>query len=298
MLYRKVTPDNSEVFQNVTFSSTQEGTEANVTASFVNKFKVGTEVEVRAFIMHYDNITNQYRILQENKAHFLTIVDGSPEVTVSTEKFTNSLNVSIEWQASAPKANITAVDIDWGDSSAIQSLSNLSIHVASHLYPSAGEYTINVTAFAGLAVKSELATILIDQDDPSGTFKLKLTNGTLVDLSQEVFSLETEVKEITLAVSGSDVGGSGVAQIEVITDEGNSIARDSDGEVTILFLDYGLHEITLKVTDNAGNVYTRNVVINLVEPEFPKDFGVPFPFGVVTVIALFSLVFLYKKRRK
>ncbi|MHA1405796.1 MAG: hypothetical protein ACTSSG_00250 [Candidatus Heimdallarchaeaceae archaeon] len=298
LLYRKVTPDNSEVFQNVTFSSTQEGTEANVTASFVNKFKVGTEVEVRAFIMHYDNITNQYRILQENKAHFLTIVDGSPEVTVSTEKFTNSLNISIEWQASAPKANITAVDIDWGDSSAIQSVSNLSIHVASHLYPSAGEYTINVTAFAGLAVKSELATILIDQDDPSGTIKLKLTNGTLVDLSQEVFSLETEVKEITLAVSGSDVGGSGVAQIEVITDEGNSIARDSDGEVTILFLDYGLHEITLKVTDNAGNVYTRNVVINLVEPEFPKDFGVPFPFGVVTVIALFSLVFLYKKRRK
>ena len=300
LMYRELDLTDETPFENVTYSFTDEGVAANVTASFAHSFAPDTIVEIKSFLIQYDNITQEERILVETKVRLKTIVDGDPDLTIESKPFTNSLNVSILWEAEAINSNITAVEIDWDDGTGIESISNLSIHRIYHLYASSGEYNIEVTAYAhaNAASTTEDLLVLIENIPPTGIIQLKISDSNIIDLNETTtIDVEVEKKQLTFIVSGSDEG-SGVEKLIIITDEGNTFEKSTDSEVTVVFLEYGLHVLTFKVVDLAGNEFSMDVTVNLIEKELPGDFGVPFPFGLVTVLGLFAIVLIYMKKRK
>lgn len=298
LMYREVLPDHSGDFQNVTVIQDRVGDYANLTTSFSHSYAPDTLVEIRAFIEHYDNMTNEFRYMYENQAHIVTIVDGSPEVDVTSSRYTNSLNVSLYWSASAIKENITSVEIDWDDLSGIDTIINMSTFTTYHLYSSFGEYNISLTVNASEAYVDAYVMILIEQEDPSGTIFIKDTDGSLLDPDLlNVTSIETNMKQMTFVVESSDTGGSGVEKMVVLTDEGNSVAVFNENEVTIQFREYGVHQIYFKVYDNAGNFYEKSFFVELVKPEDPSGSPIPFPFGIVSIIGLIAIALLFKKKR-
>ncbi|MHA1346375.1 MAG: hypothetical protein ACTSVO_09440 [Candidatus Heimdallarchaeaceae archaeon] len=300
LMYREVNPEHDLPFENVTYSLTDEGTQTNVTAAIAHSFEVGTELEIRSFIVHYDNITSENRVLQENKVRLITLVDGNPELTIDTELFTNSRDISIDWYAEAINSNITAVEVDWDDGSAIESISNVSINTITHEYASSGEYNIFVTAYAGLGSTSENITVLIETIAPTGTIFLLDDEGNSIALNEtDTFEITVEKKELQFNVSGIDnEGGSGVKKLVIETDEDNVIESPFDTVITIPFLEYGFHVITFKVVDFAGNEYSFVIYVNLKEKELPTYAGVPFPFGLVTVVGFIAAALIYLKKRR
>ncbi len=299
LMYREVLPDHSGEFQNVTVIQDRVGDYANLTASFSHSYGADTQIEVRAFIQHFDNMTQEYRYLYENKAHMITLVDGTPEVDVTTSRYTNSYNVSLSWSASATNANITSVDIDWDDLSSIETIINMSQFTVYHLYSSLGEYNISLTINASDATVNANTLVLIEQDDPTGTIFIKGSDDSLLDPDVlNVTSIETGVRELTFVIESSDTGGSGVEKMVVLTDEGNSAAVFDEEEITIQFLEYGVHEITFRVYDNAGNIYEKAFFVELIKPEDPSGSPIPFPFGVLSIFGLVAIALLYKKMRR
>ncbi len=298
LTYREVIPGHTGEFQNVSVSDTRVGGYANFTASFTHSFEADTQVEVRAFIYHFDNITKEFRYLYENKAHVITIVDGTPEMELSVPQFTNSLNVSLYWNASVLSAFITSVEIDWDDLSSIETVNNLSIHRIYHQYSSVGEYNISVTANASLATKTESVVVLIEQTAPSGSILIEETDGSLLNPELlNVTSIERSLKEIKFIIEANDTGGSGLYKIVVSTDEGNSISLPGSGEIVMSFLDYGIHKIILTIHDNAGNIREKSFFIDLVKSPIPTDSAIPFPFGILSIFGLIAIALLYKKKR-
>jgi len=304
LMYRDISEGYSETFKNVTVALTQNGTSDIVTTSFSHSYEPDTRLDVRAFIVHFDNITKEYRVLVENQAHIITIVDGNPELKVTSLSYTNSLNVSIKWEAELPKANFTSFDIDWNDGTGIETyipptVSNISRHTLYHLYTSPGKYNISVTANAYSASSTKIAKVLIDQTSPTGIIKIKMINGTYVDpdLSNPLPLSDTS-KQVTFLVSGIDTGGSGIDQISIESDEGNKVARADNGELTLSFLEYRIYSIDLEILDKAGNEYSLTIFIELLKPGEPSWVPVPFPFGFVTILGLFTLAVIYLKRKR
>jgi len=290
LMYRKVTPEYDEPFKNVTVALTEEGTVGVHNISFANQFAPGAELEVRAFIQQFDNQTKEYRYLHENKAHIITIIDGRPTINLNAKEFTNKLNVSISWNATAPKANITAIEIDWGDESVLEQINNVSITQASHVYSAAGKYNITLIAHAGAAIANKTVSILIDQTAPTGNIMVK-NNETIVT---------NGMKEVTFVVTASDnEDGSGLEKIVLSTDEGNIYEyKPEKNEITLTFLDFGAHTVNLTVYDKAGNTYTTSTTFILDAPEIPKDSPVPFPFGLITIVSLVTIAIILRKARK
>ncbi|MBY9000862.1 MAG: hypothetical protein KGD64_08120 [Candidatus Heimdallarchaeota archaeon] len=300
LMYREVESTHSLPFENVTYSLTDEGAQRNVTAAIGNSFDAGTQLEIRSFIVHYDNITSEYRTLTENKVRLVTLVDGNPELTLESERYTNSRDVTIYWEAEAINSNISAVEVDWDDGSGIES-ANISIPIIIHSYASSGEYNINVTAFSftGLGSVTDNFTVLIETIAPTGIIQLLNEDGEYIVLNEtETFDIVVEKKELQFNVSGTDTGGSGVAKLVIETDEGNIIESPIDAIITIPFLEYGFHFIIFKVYDAAGNEYSFEVYIKMIEKELPTYAGVPFPFGLVTIAGLISIALIYLKKRK
>jgi hypothetical protein len=298
--YREVTPEHDTDFQNVTVSLLDTSlTKKNVSASFNHSFEVGTEVEVRGFIIQNDNMTLQSRILHENWAHVVTIVDTTPEIELTGEKYSNSLNYSLMYVASAPHSNITLVEIDWDDLSGIQSIVNMSYDTIYHLYSSVGEYNITVTAYSETLSVTDYVITIIEQIAPTGIVKV-LVEGDFVEPSAgERIDIKVEIKSATFQVSANDTGGSGVWKISLETDEGNLVTVEGDsGEITLLFLEYGEHDILMTVYDKCGNFYIFTFSVDLIPVETRDDFPVPFPFGLTTLAGLIALVAIYSKKKK
>jgi len=300
LMYREVEPTHSLPFENVTYSLSEEGVQTNVTAAIAHSFEAGTELEIRAFIVHYDNITLENRVLRENKVRLITLVDGNPELSIDTELFTNSRNIRIDWYAEAINSNITAVEVDWDDGTGVESISNVSIFVITHEYASSGEYNIFVTAYAGLGESTENITILIENILPTGTiFIIDEEDNLISPNATETVDIIVEKKELRFNVSGVDeTGGSGVEKLIIETDEGNIIESPVDTEITIPFLEFGFHVITFKVVDFAGNEYSFVVYVNLIQKELPTYAGVPFPFGLITVVGLIAVTLIYLNKRR
>ncbi|MHA1466152.1 MAG: hypothetical protein ACTSQ2_13770, partial [Candidatus Heimdallarchaeaceae archaeon] len=200
----------------------------------------------------------------------------------------------------AINSNITAVEVDWDDGSAIESISNVSINTITHEYASSGEYNIFVTAYAGLGSTSENITVLIETIAPTGTIFLLDDEGNSIALNEtNTFEITVEKKELQFNVSGIDnEGGSGVKKLVIETDEDNVIESPFDTVITIPFLEYGFHVITFKVVDFAGNEYSFVIYVNLKEKELPTYAGVPFPFGLVTVVGFIAAALIYLKKRR
>ncbi len=304
LMYRDITEGYSETFKNVTVALTQNGTSDVVSTSIAHSYDPDTKLDIRAFMVHFDNITKEYRVLVENQAHVITIVDGDPELEVNSIRYTNSLNVSISWNAELIKANFTSIDIDWNDTTGIETyipptVSNISRYTLYHLYASPGDYNISVTAKAFSASKTEIVKVLIDQVSPTGDIMIKMKNGTYVepDLLDPI-ALSDTAKQVTFLVSGVDVGGSGINEISVESDEGNKVGRVDDGELTLSFMEYRIYSVDFKIVDNAGNEYSITIFFELIEPDEPNWIPVPFPFGLVTILGLISLGVIYLKRKR
>ena len=298
--YREVTPEHDTDFLNVSVSLVDWSiTFLNVSLSFNHSFEVGTEVEVRGFIVQNDNMTLQSRILHENYAHVITIVDTTPELELTGERYSNYLNYSLMYVSSAPHSNVTLVEIDWDDLSGIQSIVNISYDTIYHLYSSVGEYNITVTAYSETLSVTEYVIALIEQIDPTGIVKV-LVGGELKEPSAgERISIEVEIKSATFQVSANDTGGSGVLKISLETDEGNLVTVEGDsGEITLLFLEYGEHDILMTVYDKSGNLYIFTFSVDLIPVETRGDIPVPFPFGLTTLAGLIALVAIYSKKKK
>ena len=300
LMYREVEPTHSLPFENVTYSLSDEGVQTNVTAAIAHSYEVGTQLEIRSFLVQYDNITLENRILQENKVRLITLVDGDPDLNIETELFTNSRDISIDWYAEAINSNITAVEVDWDDGTGVESISNVSIYTITHEYASSGEYNIFVTAYAGLGATTENITVLIETTAPTGTiFILDEEGNSIAPNATETIDIIIEKKELQFNVSGVDnIGGSGVEKLVIMTDEGNVIESPVDTVVTIPFLEYGFHVITFKVVDFAGNEYSFVVYVNLIEKPLPTFPGVPFPFGLITAVGLIAVTLIYLKKRR
>jgi len=298
--YREVTPEHDTEFQNVTVSMTAESMDKSYfIASFSHSFDVDTEVEVRAFIVQFDNMTLENRILHENWAHTLTIQDTSPEVELTADSTVNLLNFSLLFEATAPYSNITLVEIDWDDLSGIQALVNVSFDEVYHLYAGVGEYNISVTAYSETLSSTEYFLVLIEQEDPTGKVEV-MVDGNLVEPSVgETIPVEVAIKSATFQVSANDTGGSGVWKISLETDEGNLVTVEGDsGEITLLFMEYGEHDILMTVYDNSDNTYTFTFSVDLIPIETPGDNPVPFPFGLTTIAGLITLAAIYLKKKK
>ncbi|MFW9851917.1 MAG: hypothetical protein ACFFDS_03180 [Candidatus Thorarchaeota archaeon] len=304
LMYRDITEGFSKTFKNVTVALTQNGTSDVVSASITHSYDPGTKLDIRSFMVHFDNITKEYRVLIENQAHIITLVDGDPELEVNSRKYTNSLNVSVSWNAELIKANFTSIDIDWDDITGIETyipptVSNISHYTLYHLYSSPGGYNISVTANAFSASSTKTVEVIIDQASPTGDILIKMTNGTFVEPDPlNPIVLSDSSKQATFLVSGVDVGGSGIDEISVESDEGNKAGRVDDGELTLSFLEYRVYSIDFKITDNAGNEYSITIFIELIEPDEPNWIPVPFPFGLVTILGLVSLALIYLKKRR
>ena len=306
LMYREIDtdstdPDYSATFNNITVPYIEDGSETfkTVNASFTNTFPIGTELDVRGFITHYDNVTQQERILHENDADFVTINDGNPEMSLTHTRYTNSLNVSISWEAEAPKVNITSVEIDWDDT-VIDTYFDLPKSTAYHLYSANGEYTIKVTAYAYAASISKTVKVLIEDVIPTGEILVKLANGTFIDPTlQTITEIPTDDKRITFKMTGSDEeNGSGLQKISIKSDEGNVFEYESDAVIVVPFLEYGEHDIYFSVYDNAGNFFEISFSINLTAPEDPQMGPVPYPFGLISIIGLVALAAFYLRRKK
>jgi hypothetical protein len=306
LVYREVItdpvdPDYTTNFVNVTIPFIEDGSTISktVNATTVDTFPVDTELDVRAFVTHYDNVTMQERIFFENDADIVTIADGNPQMNVTHTRYTNSLNVSVYWEAAAPKLNITSVEIDWDDATGIDVYSDLPKHTAYHLYAAAAEYEITLTAYAYGASISEEVTILIDTELPEGEILVRLQNGTFVNpLMVETQDIETEDRRITLFVNGSDTGGSDMQKLVIETDEGNLYEYLNADEVTISFLEYGMHEVYFRVYDNSDNFVEYSFSINLTEPPEPTMGPVPYPFGVISLLGLVAIAIIYLRKKR
>jgi len=289
--FRKVTPDYDEEFLNSTFTFTDNGTFRDVIANFNHSFEVDTQIEVRAFIVHFDNFTKTDRILYENKAHILTLIEGTPEIELESEPFTNDLNISLTWNATPVKGEVTAVNIDWGDETN-EDLTNLTVHKIYHLYSEAKEYNITVTVEAGAAVGSETISILIDQTAPT-------VNISYIDPDENPDDGNITIngpKQVTITFTSHDEGGSGVAKIVIETDEGNVYELlEVNGSYTVEFLEYGYHTVTVTVYDNAGNTFKDSISFYLSKAEEPTDIGVPVS-TVAIIVGVLSLTFLKRKK--
>ena len=298
--YREVTPEHDTDFLNVTVALVDTSiTFRNVSLSFNHSFEVGTEVEVRGFIIQNDNMTLQSRVLHENRAHVVTIVDTTPEIELTGERYSNSLNYSLMYVASAPHSNITLVEIDWGDLSGIQSIANISYDTIYHLYSSVGEYNITVTAYSETLSVTEYVITLIEQIAPTGIVKVLVGENLVEPSAGERIDIKVEIKSATFQVSANDTGGSGVWKISLETDEGNLITIEGDsGEITLLFLEYGEHDILMTVYDRSGNLYIFTFSVDLIPVETRSDFPLPFPFGLTTLAGLIALVAIYSKKKK
>jgi hypothetical protein len=304
LLYRVIEtdstePDYSTTFDNITIPYVEDGTDISKTlnASFANIFPVGTELDVRGFITQYDNVTQQERIFHENDADFVTINDGDPQMTLTHTRFTNSLNVSISWEAEAPKVNITSVEIDWNDT-VTDTYYDLAKSTAYHLYSANGEYKIEVTAYAYAASITKTVKVLIEDELPTGEILVQLENGTFIDPTlQTITPIKTDNKLISFKMTGSDEQ-SGLQKISIETDEGNLLEFDSDAETTIPFLEYGVHDVYFRVYDKSGNFYEVSFSLNLTEPEDPQMGPVPYPFGLISIIGLVALAAIYLRKRK
>ena len=301
LMYREVDPDHSLPFENVTYILDAEGSQQNVTATITNTYDVDTQLEIRSFITQYDNITQEYRTLVENKVRLVTLIEGDPVLSLESEMYSNSRDISIFWYAEGNNSEITGVDVDWDDGTVVESIANVSNPKIIHSYASTGEYTIEVTAytFLGLGATTDTITILIEDIAPTGVIQLLDEDGESIPLNATgTANIVVEKKELQFKISGTDTGGSGVAKLVVITDEGNIVESPSDGVITVPFLEYGYHVITFKVYDVAGNEYEYVVSVNLIEKELPTYGGVPFPFGIVTIVGLISVALIYLKKRK
>ncbi len=298
--YREVTPDHDSEFQNVTIPLVANGlTRTSYNASFAHLFEAGTQIEVRSFMVHFDNMTLIDRILEECTAHLVAIVDASPQLSITADSFVNDLNFSLLYSASAPFSNITSVDIDWDDLSGIQTIVNDSFEVVYHLYDSTGEYNISITAYSDILSVTKNFLVLIEQEAPTGIIKV-LVDGNLVQPSiGELVPIEVDIKSATFQVSANDTGGSGVWKITVETDEGNLATLEGDnGEITLLFLEYGEHDILMTVYDNSENTYTFTFSVDLIPVSMRTDNPVPFPFGITTIVGLVAIAAIYLKKKK
>ncbi|MHA1685857.1 MAG: hypothetical protein ACTSYD_05525 [Candidatus Heimdallarchaeaceae archaeon] len=289
--YRVDTEGHTGEFSNVTFTYSGSGDNITLYANFTHTFPIGTTLDVRPFIKYYDSTVGEFRYYHENKAHLITIIDGTPTITLHYPQFTNSLNVSISWEVEFPKGNLTQTKIDWGDDSAEQVITNTSITEAYHLYSSDGKYNITVTAYAGTAVGSKTEEILIDRTAPQGTITLKEENVT---------TITSGLKRVTFLIDAKDnKDGSGIEKYLVVTDEGNAYEYEpSIKEITLEFLDFGPHTVNLTVYDKAGNTYTTSVSFVLTHSTIPEDSPLPFPFGLFSIIGLVAIsLFVLRKRR-
>ncbi len=290
--YREVTPNHDMSFENVTFDLVTSGDIVNLTASFAHSYPLETQIEVRSFIYQIDNLTKEGRYLHENQAHIITLVDGRPELSVDVPTFTNNKTIQLVWEASAPKVNITQVNITWGDGSAIDTITNISLKIVFHTYASSGDYNITVIAFAGAGFTEVTLSILIDSEKPSGTILTVNPDGSNNTL------IKDSNKYVTLTFNVSDIGGSEVKNVFLLTDEGNLYELIDEREITIQFFYYGDHWVKMTVYDNAGNSYSTTTYFTLVPPEDIDDIPIPFPFGITVFagLALLAAV-MYRKKR-
>ncbi len=296
--YRDVTENYNGAFENVTFALVTNGDEGTLNASFSHTFEKGTVVQVQAFIIQYDNMTGTGRVFAENYINTFTVADATPVIELSVPRYTNKLNVSLLWSATVLNGNITAFEINWGDLSGIQ-IVNISVHRYYHVYASVGEYTINATAYADFLVSNLTVKVLIEQIKPLGSVKIVLPNGTtIIPNPPNIPEIVVEEKQLDFILNANDTGGSGIEMIILSTDEGNSIEISENGQVTMNFLEYGIRDITITVIDRAGNEISESFYINLVMKELPGDIPVPFPFGITTILGLFSVAFLLYLRKK
>lgn len=287
--YRVDNANHDNEFSNVTIPYNGSGDNDTLTATISETFPEGTTLEIRAFIRYFDNITQEYRYYHDNKAHLVTIIDGTPTITVNAPRYTNKFNVSISWSAEAPKGNITEAKIDWGDGSAEQTITNVSITEAFHVYADEGEYNITLKIFAGTAYGTKNAIVLIDQQMPTGTITIK----------DNVTTIVSGLRKVTFVISATDnAGGSGLEKFVVETDEGNVFEFDpSETEVTLEFLNFGPHTVNLTIYDKAGNTYTTSVSFILENNTIPQDSPVPFPFGLTSIVGLVALSVVLLRRR-
>ncbi|MHA1199501.1 MAG: hypothetical protein ACTSQF_09265, partial [Candidatus Heimdallarchaeaceae archaeon] len=298
--YRDVTENYDGEFENVTYSLDSDGDEISLNASFVHSFEKEAKVQVQAFISQYDNTTDSYRFFSENWVNTFTVVDASPIIELEVTEYANYLdNIHLFWNTTVLNDEITAFDIDWGDLSGIESV-NISIHNYYHNYSSVGEYEITVTAYANLLSSNLTVNLLIEQITPSGSASIITPEGIILELnSTYTHVIEVETKQLDFILNGSDSGGSNIERIILSTDEGNSVEIFEDGVVTLHFVEPGLRELTITVIDFAGNEFSESVFIFLELKEPPGDFPVPYPFGITTIIGLFSIAILtYLKKKK
>ncbi|MCE7742586.1 MAG: hypothetical protein GOP50_09020, partial [Candidatus Heimdallarchaeota archaeon] len=285
---------------NVTYSLVSAGEEISLNASFAHSFEKDMVVQVQAFILNYDNMTDSYRFFTENWFNTFTVADASPIIELEITDYANYLNnIHLFWNTTVLNGNITAFEIDWGDLSGIEVV-NISVHNYYHNYSSVGEYEITVTAYANFLTSNLTANLLIEQISPSSTVKILTPDGReLEPNSTYIHEIEVETKQLDFRINGSDSGGSGIQRIILSTDEGNSVEIPEGGVVTIHFVELGLRELTITVIDFAGNENSESFFINLVLKELPGDFPVPYPFGITTIIGLFSIaIFTYLKKKK
>jgi hypothetical protein len=305
LVYREVITDPSEPdyrtnFENVTIPLVEDGSALSKTlnVSTIDTFPVGTELDVRAFVTHYDNVTMQERVFYENDADLVTIADGNPQMNVTHLRYTNSMNVSIYWEAAAPKLNITSVEIDWGDSTGLDVYIDLAKHTAYHLYSEASEYSIKITAYAYGASISKTVKVLIDVDVPDGEILVQLTNGTMIDpRGVALTQIETDNKRITFSFDGTDEG-SGIEKFVLETDEGNLFEYLSATTTAIAFLEYGVHTVHFRVYDKSGSFYEVQFQIELIDPPEPTMGPVPYPFGIISILSLGALAVLYLRKKR
>lgn len=298
--YRDVTDNYDGEFENVTYSLVSAGEEISLNASFAHSFEKDMVVQVQAFILNYDNMTDSYRFFTENWFNTFTVADASPIIELEITDYANYLNnIHLFWNTTVLNGNITAFEIDWGDLSGIEVV-NISVHNYYHNYSSVGEYEITVTAYANFLTSNLTANLLIEQISPSSTVKILTPDGReLEPNSTYIHEIEVETKQLDFRINGSDSGGSGIQRIILSTDEGNSVEIPEGGVVTIHFVELGLRELTITVIDFAGNENSESFFINLVLKELPGDFPVPYPFGITTIIGLFSIaIFTYLKKKK
>ncbi len=297
--YRDVTENYNGEFENVTYALVSDGDESTLNVSFSHSFEKDTVVQVEAFILQYDNMTDTNRIFSENHINTFTVADATPEIELDVPRYTNNLNVSLSWKTTVLNGNITAFEIDWGDLTGIQII-NVSISKYFHVYAAVGEYEITATAYADFLESNLTTTVLIEQFNPTGTVKILLPNGSIIEPNSTYIPLIiVEEKQLDFILNGSDSGGSGIQKIILSTDEGNSVEISEDGVVTLHFVELGLRELTITVVDRAGNEHSESFYINLELKELRSDFPVPFPFGITTIIGLFSLaIFTYLRKKK
>ncbi len=219
-------------------------------------------------------------------------VDATPPslslVTPAAGSYVNMKQIQALWSASDTGSGIASysVSLDGGSASTPSAPSFVFAGVAE------GAHTVLVRAFdrAGNMAQAS-ATVTVDVTPPD------------LQILSPAAGSQVTVSDVSVNWTATDAG-SGIGQIFVVVDTGQPVGVSSSSVAqTVSPLSLGLHSVTVRVYDKAGNMAEKTVAFDYVGAVPPQTSGLPaidfwVLMAIIGAIAVGSAYYAVRRRKR